>query len=290
MVVDALFKPYSKEKGVLTFHDLCIEPDPHQHRVTVQKRLQIGDTVDLPQKSLVVYNSPQNDTRHITVSARSAVHVHTWDITFRTNPPPDHYEMITDHPAYFVSTSCPGNLWHYTEDTLFGLFTLIKETNRLHAKERNMVYFREPLELINDKIQNRTVCFNPHIFQDILLSLNVRKDNKVYHKARPNICYKNAVFGVPTKNLVKRSEMFNHVVQTFNMDESSCDQPMITLLQRRRRSVLNYGELQAAANDMGFHSVQVVTFEGGDDLQRTVFYYSMHRYFGRDPRSWFGLG
>ncbi len=160
--------------GVVIVHDLCIETDPKHGKVPVQKRLKIGSHLDLEKKILVAYNYRKNYTQIHKVGAHGNVRVRDWEVHYRTGAPPRGSHMIDSHTAYFMTTSCDGNLWLFFEDALRGLYTVIKNTNRLHSKEKNIVYYREPLWEYSQILDKFIQCWDPARFEGMLLSLNFR--------------------------------------------------------------------------------------------------------------------
>ena len=148
-------------KGVLILHDVCIEPDPHHRKVEVQKRLNLGSHLDMKRNVLVVYNAHRSMTNNHKVGAHSNVRVRDWEVMYRSDPLPKGVTVIESHDAYFMTSSCDGNLWLFFEDTLRGLYTVIKRTNRLHSKEKNIVYYREPLWEYNKLLEKYVQCWDP---------------------------------------------------------------------------------------------------------------------------------
>ena len=148
-------------KGVLILHNLCIEQDPYHRKVEVQKRLKLGTHLDMKKKVLVVYNAKRSVTNVHKVGAHSNVRVRDWEIMYRPGPPPSGVTVIDSHVAYFMTTSCDGNLWLFFEDSLRGLYSVIKRTNRLHSKEKNIVYYREPLWEYNKLLEKYVQCWDP---------------------------------------------------------------------------------------------------------------------------------
>ena len=148
-------------KGVFILHNVCIEPDPHHRKVEVQKRLNLGTHLDMKRNVLVVYNAHHTVTNNHKVGAHSNVRVRDWEVMYRTDPMPKGVTVIDSHDAYFMTTSCDGNLWLFFEDTLRGLYTVINKTNRLHSKEKNIVYYREPLWEYNKLLEKYVQCWDP---------------------------------------------------------------------------------------------------------------------------------
>ena len=102
-----------------------------------------GIAVDLNhvalKKRIVVYNAKENKKIDLKVAGNPFCKVLTWPIEFRTqNVPPDY--LTLPYPAYFQTFSQPGNLYHLMVDTLYGLFGVIRRTNRLNSKGKNQVY------------------------------------------------------------------------------------------------------------------------------------------------------
>ncbi len=148
-------------KGVLTLENVCIEPDPKHRRIAIQQRLKLGSHLNATRKVLVVYNSPKNVTKVHKVGAHSNVRVRDWEVIYRTGPPPGGAQLISSHVAYFITTSCDGNLWLFFEDTLRGLHALLKKTNRLRSKEKNIVFYREPLWDYSSLLEKYVQCWDP---------------------------------------------------------------------------------------------------------------------------------
>ena len=99
-----VFREYNNSNGVYTIRDLCIELNP-RHTKNV----------------LVVYNSDHTSKHqerlkdhHTPISGYPG-----WPVFYRQGPIPSKH-VIMDHPAYFMVTTCEGNLHHYTEDSLLG--------------------------------------------------------------------------------------------------------------------------------------------------------------------------
>ena len=147
--------------GVLFLQDVCIEADPLQRKVEVQKRLGIGTHLNMTRRVLVKYNALQNITVIHKVGANKNVHVLDWEVIYRQGLPPKNVYMENNCVAYFMTSSCDGNLFHFFEDSLQGLYSVVKKTNRLHSKQKNIVFYREPLWEYKELLQKYVQCWDP---------------------------------------------------------------------------------------------------------------------------------
>lgn len=154
------FHPFMM-KGVLILHNVCIQPDPKRRKVEVQKRLKLGTHLNMSRNVLVAYNAKRTTTQVHKVGAHSNVRVRDWEIMYKTGSPPKGVTVIDSHDAYFMTTSCDGNLWLFFEDSLRGLYSVVKRTNRLESKEKNTVYYREPLWEYNTLLEKYVQCWDP---------------------------------------------------------------------------------------------------------------------------------
>ena len=246
--------------GIHRMQDVCIEPDPSGKKVEILAHWGMGNTIDLPRKVIVVYNSRKNETTKFKVGASENSHIDDWPITYQTGPPPSTHKYIEEYPAYFMINTCPGNMWHYLADSLSQLYWTMKTTKRLNSTIPNMVYFRQPMYELHKKANGSSFCFNPASFAPLLTSFSVRKDFDTYHKAADNICYQNAVFGQGRGS--NNKEIAEYVTKKFDLHNLKCgDSPVVTILQRTYRQILNAEDLKTAAIKTGFHNTTIVSFD-----------------------------
>ena len=124
--------------GLLSFFDMCIE----RLDSTVQPITSCDDTtMDYwnDTKRIVVYNSfNRRGLRKIKTirSPRTLYHLTGWDIYFSPSRVPQSHTML-ETTAYFVDPIYPVNLHHFWYDWFSALYTVMKETNRLHVGADN---------------------------------------------------------------------------------------------------------------------------------------------------------
>ena len=108
---DHKFVPLNKG-GVKTFQYVCFESVPLYSPVAVDiNRFAF-------MKKIVIYKSERNyDSEQKVATSPSCDKPNTWPVTFRKGNIPDRFPMMP-FPAYFVTASQPGNLYHLFHDTL----------------------------------------------------------------------------------------------------------------------------------------------------------------------------
>jgi hypothetical protein len=92
-------------RWIFTKRDICVEEHPSKPG----------------EKVLVMYNSD-----HVSVEEEVIYDKHSinsqfpgWPVYHRTGPIPSHLRIL-DHPAYFMVTTCEGNLHHIIDDSVLG--------------------------------------------------------------------------------------------------------------------------------------------------------------------------
>ena len=127
------FKDY-KMKGLATLHNLCIENDPTEERIT------IAANVTVTKKILVVYSSRNNSLETLNVShTYNRPDDGSYQIHYHKGNRSQRFRYIEDYPAYFTTPSCTANLHHFWADSTEGLYKTLKFTNRLGSTVPNQV-------------------------------------------------------------------------------------------------------------------------------------------------------
>ena len=211
------FKPVSGD-GVYTFHGICIE------------KLDPGSTQG---RRLVVYNSSNNETLHVQVkSGRYITHPY-WIIQLSTSSIPSNNSLLQT-PAFFVQSTCEGNLHHLFEDLLVGLYGTLKATHWLGNPF--VVYPSSPV-LTRDRN-----CHNSERFRPMMSAFRVQR-YEWYQYETPGTCYSNAVFGFVFNN-TQHGEMEEYIVSKLNVTPQ-CPPKLITIIQRSSsRKILNINEIK----------------------------------------------
>ncbi len=242
-----VFKPYTFG-GVYTIADVCIENDPAKGKVEIRRNTTVS------QKRLVVYNAKYSGEATLKVAASMNARDKNWKLLYKTQPVPSSHKYITAYPAYFVTSSCTGNLYHLWQDTVIGLYGALKATNRLMSQEPNQLIFKSPIlpGMFNQ-------CQSRDRFKELITAFGVRQYYDTYHAFPAKTCYRNAVLGwIPSDSEI----VSDFVINRIPFDINNCD-PLktVTIIQRLNRQILNLEELLKAAKDMGFKNTQVFTFE-----------------------------
>ena len=234
-----VYKPYysknvfTAEDKVVLLHDLCIQPD--------------NDRV-----KLVSYGHPQNKT--ISIPVKGGRHfiprIHKfdkWTVHLTTLPRPK--TGLDFNAAFFVTTTCDGNMYHFWTDMGWGLFGAMKATGMLGSKMPSQLYYHEDLWIKDKKFG----CNDPSRYQDILYALPVRKEHIWYKMATPHSCYDNAVFGYYAEgyNFEDLREYFR---KAFNINCPPCSSTRVTIINRKIRTILNAEEMKQAATKAGFYT------------------------------------
>jgi len=241
------FRPISH-----VFHNLCIEEDTNGPYIRLDDK---GTFTKM--KKIVVYNSQIDGFRLLDTNTNPSTRDEspsTWPIHYTTQNIPDTSTLITSHPAYFVATSCLGNLYHFWHDITLGLYKLLKKSNRLGSVVKNQLYYRMPMIKYME-----ARCFTHTRYQDILFALSVRRFHDVYHAADNHVCYTNAVFG--NIGSAGQREVVNYLLRFTNRSDEMCTPGTITIVQRVARKILNIEALVNAIKHIPNTHTQVVIFE-----------------------------
>jgi hypothetical protein len=89
--------------GAAILHYLCIESDSQSSG-----------------NKIVVYNAKENETSQLKVKSGPNIKF-KWSIQYQTGSVPSHLKILP-YSAFFMSTSCNGNLHHFLEDSLLGSY------------------------------------------------------------------------------------------------------------------------------------------------------------------------
>ena len=251
------------DKGVFTFHDLCIEPaPPHWSSIEfdVTKHTSDGKItsrhVHIPAKHLVVYNAPMEVNIKIRVAVGPNIVNNFWWITFVKESVPPQNHVIRNHTAFFVIPTCEGNLHHFWQDHVISLYSTMKATKRLNSSVPNQLFYNKPIW----DFDTSDGCHDPSRYEAILFALSIRQPHYTYHKAPGSTCYKDAVLGAYSKKIWV-GEPENYVAKMLGAHSSLCPNRRVLIQQRRNRKILNADELKRAAEEIGFNWTDVVTFE-----------------------------
>ena len=105
------FHEYEDGSGVFTIRDICIE-----------RRTNSSSNDNKSNKIIVIYNSDHTSEREELLKDRhsgNAVKFRGWPVVYQQGQIPKQH-AIMDHPAYFMVTTCEGNLHHINDDSLRG--------------------------------------------------------------------------------------------------------------------------------------------------------------------------
>ena len=243
---DHKFVPLNKH-GVKTFQYVCLHSMPLYSPVAVDiNRFAF-------MKKIVIYKSERNyDSELRVATSLSCDKPNTWPVTFRKGDIPSGFPMMP-FPAYFVTASQPGNLYHLIHDTLVGLFGVLRDTNRLNSTVKNQVYTRK---FFIPALGLGASSKNISRYGELIRALGVRSFPS-YHAA-PEVCYPYGVFGWKPARL---REMAPYLVKYFNYDEDKCKkETMVTFIERKYRKVTNMMELINVAKKLGLKT-QLVSLE-----------------------------
>lgn len=103
---------------------------------------------------LVIYSS--NMTGHGTIRSQNNKYQVDWSVEYRRQPVPLRYEAS---PAYFVKTTCEGNLFHFFQDTLYGECDISQCVLKCQYSE--LIFFQsQTMDLRHDShvIKNKGLC------------------------------------------------------------------------------------------------------------------------------------
>ena len=235
--------------GAFSHKDVCFEEMIEYSAIAVDMKHVAM------KKRIVIFNAKENKkvTLHVGASV-SCSEPRSWPVEFRKEPIPWNYVTLP-YPAYFVTVSQPGNLYHLMRDTLIGLYGVLKKTNRLNSTVKNQVYTRKPfIPFYHANSKNIST------FGDFFKALGVRSF-PVYHAAPDRVCYKHGVFGwVPGS----WQEMINYFLKYFKIDDMKLcigKAQTLTFIERvSTRRVTNKNALLDAAKSLGL-SVQSIKLE-----------------------------
>ena len=170
------FVPYN-HNGVQTHKYVCFE------EISLFSGIAIDENHVALQKKIVIYGADKEGEDVLKVATSdSCDKPNDWPVTFRKRKVPDDY-IILPYPAYFVTASQPGNLYHLLHDTLVGLYGILKQTNRLNSTVKNQVYTRKPfIPFFQPRSKNIST------YGVLIRALGVRSF-PVYHAAPPKVCH-----------------------------------------------------------------------------------------------------
>ena len=111
---DYYIRPYSPffDGGVRTIPDVCIEDHPFHKQAD-------GGEKKKKKKIIVIYNANHDSEQEelLSVSKHSNSKSKGWPVIYKRGAVPASHVTV-DHPAYFLGTTCSGNLHHFTTDSL----------------------------------------------------------------------------------------------------------------------------------------------------------------------------
>ncbi|ESO03271.1 hypothetical protein HELRODRAFT_191982 [Helobdella robusta] len=251
------FQPMN-EKGVFSFYNVCIESLQQPYSEVYPGFIR--HTEYKVTKRIVVYDShnKNNQTKQvIRVSGTYNSQKNYWTIHFSNQTIPAAHQFNKE-TAFFITIFCPGNLHHFWVDEFAPLFSTVRQTGRLKRHLQNILFYREPVNLDNQTIQE---CTNVKTYQQILSTLYIKFPHRVFYEAASGTCYSNAVFGVESSYLKNPRDAVEHVTREImnnvsnvqqNATNETCD---VLLVQRRTRKILNYDELVNISISLGFRNV-----------------------------------
>ena len=221
------FRPKDR---IAVLHDLCLEPDK--------------DGV-----KLVVYNSKSNRKENISVKAGKLYPKQTskWPLEYSTLPLPKGKEYTYTTAAFFITHFLDGNLHHFWQDSIDGLFGVMKALNMLGSSDIPQLFY----DMDYWKKQTRTGGHNPARYQDILFALPVKKEHICYKNAKPHSCFYNAVFGFYGKGFTLADKR-NHFRKAIGVVCPQSAKKIVTIIDRKTRRIANVKDLQREAINAGY--------------------------------------
>ncbi len=225
------------------FHNVCLEASS-----------------DNPlERIITIYNAEKNIKLKVDVTTGPNARFHrrwVWPITFKKSNLTQGHTLITNHSAFFVITTCEGNLYHFWLDSTIGLYAAMKATNRLNSSIPNQLFYYEDVW----KLDRSTGCHNPARYEQFIFALSIKKEHISYHMSPVNICYYNATFGYDIKS-VTSTDVKRYIYKKFRINLQKCKYPTITIQQRKLRRIMNAEVLKQEAIKFGWTNTDVVTFE-----------------------------
>ena len=225
--------------GTFYFKDVCIE--------------RLHD--ELSTNTLVAYNSKRSEIKNLQVVTGRNVPVKKsfWVLHFTKDPVPQSHTYSDRASAYFIKPECEGNLHHFWNDFLIGLYGLIKYTSAL-VEHSDLSYVISEL-----KSPSTVGCYSKR-YSKLLYTLPVANYTSM-HNMNPNTCFRNAFFGFLSRN-VQRGELENHIKQNLNITQNNCiDKPKVVLQDRVYRRLTNIEQLPNASKQLTHLESQVILFE-----------------------------
>ena len=220
------FNPIQNIPGVYSFTDVCIE--------------NLDEDSDNGRK-IVVYNSSKNLTKqHIKVKDTRYVKHSYWILDFTSAPIPSHYKVHHERTAFFMQSTCEGNLHHIWEDVMIGLYGALKRTNRVGLE--NVLYFSSPA------LNRDSNCHNISRYAGLLEAIGIKQNLGWYQYEADRTCYSNAVFG-PVFDIGNSLDVADLILDRYNASKP-CEKNGITVVQRSSsRRILNIHELKDAITE-----------------------------------------
>ncbi len=247
----SIFGPLSEE-GVITYANVCIQAMSTAVRQVLNSRVSriyYNET-----KKIVIYNADWNGSKIVRVAGSAKTKRNFWNLTFTTASVPSDVRYLKDKVAYFVSTSCPGNLHHFWEDEFHMLYSVVSKTGRLKSRNKNQMLYVSPHDL-EPRMQD---CRSTTRYQEFLWLLNFEKFHDAFFRIEPDTCYGHGVFGLRNFNKNRRDAV-EYVLEQANISYRDCPiGDVITIVERQFRRILNIHELKTSAESMGYNNVQVV--------------------------------
>ncbi len=225
-----------------TFHNVCLEASSDNHL----------------ERIITIYNAEKNIKLKMGVNTgpNTRPDHRAWPIAFKKSSLTQGHTLITNHSAFFVFTTCEGNLYHFWLDSTLGLYAAMKATNRLNSSIPNQLFYYDDIW----KLDRSNGCHNPARYEQLIFALSIKKEHISYHMSPTNICYYNATFGYDVKS-IKHTDVKYYIYKKFRVNLQKCKYPTITIQQRKLRRIMNAEVLKQEAIKFGWTNTDVVTFE-----------------------------
>ena len=125
-----LSHPFSSP-GTFTLQDVCIEDHPF-HKNDAEEGGKEKTTKK--KKIIVIYNADHDSVEEelLSVSKHNNSKSKGWPVIYRRGAMLGGH--VADHPAFFMGTTCPGNLHHFTTDSLISEY---KDQGQVKVKSKS---------------------------------------------------------------------------------------------------------------------------------------------------------
>jgi len=217
---------------------------------------------------IVVYNSETANVKNkvINVAGTTRSNWNHWELHFSNESIPKTSTLLPLTAFFIVSAWCPSNLYHFWEEEFLGLFSVVNQSNRLHLGVTNQFLYRHPPMQRNYLVNSTKSCHCCEArsrFDNILETLRLAEFHGEFYNLPPNTCFRTAIFGKRNYVMPLRAAV-NHVLRSFNLTYISVMKdysPIVTIIQRTHRRIINIDELVNITRAAGFTQVQIVNFE-----------------------------